>query len=411
METKKIKVLWVGDYNCPTGFAEVSKNILHLMADDDRFDISVLAVNCLTEDVHYPVWFPIYYAKSKYGMDEIAETFDKVQPDILITLNDGYVMPMYHRLLGVRLNKCSWIGYITFDGLPIARWKETLKHMDVVAVPTEWQRQELNKVMPALDVKVLPYGVNTKYYHKLPKQEVDDYKLAMLGEEHKNDFIFGMVGKNFERKRYPELIQAFAIFKYKSKLQFPRNPLLVLFPTHSKGQFNLDNVAKVAGTKPGDVAIINSDSPFGLTDTQMNKIYNMFDINCLISIGEGFGLPTVNAAACGKPTIAMDNSVQGELSTKIPMALVSTDEQSPVWFGMDMEQVRYVPDCKVLAHALRDMYYNMVLAPDAEQSNNEVSNQAIAAVETYFTWDDKAELLSKWIIDEVNRDKRVAVIE
>lgn len=409
MERRKIKVLWVGDYNCPTGFAEVNKNILHRLVPDEDFEFHVLAVNRECMDPVYPIYFPIYECKSKYAMDDIVEVFDKVNPDILFTLNDGYVMPIYQKLLGERLNTCSWIGYITFDGLPIALWRESLNHMDAVVFPTEWQRQEINKIMPSLKCEVISYGVNNKVFKPVENDVIKNYKKAMLGDKNEDAFVFSMIAKNFERKRYPELIQAFTIFKYKSGIKFTRNPMLVLYPTGDRGSFSLEHMAKVAGIKDNDMAIMHCNSKFGLPDSEMNLLYNMMDVNCLISIGEGYGLPTINAAACGKPTIAMENSVQPELSKIFPMVLVPTEGQAPTWFGLDMEQIRYTPDVKVLAHALADTYYNCVLAPDADEYNKSIYDMATNAAKS-LDWDDIAKQFSVLLKRNIDKNKKVQVV-
>jgi len=410
MGTKRIKVLWVGDYNCPTGFAEVNKNILHRLVGGDDFEFHVLAVNRECPDPVYPIYFPIYECKTTYALGEIAEVFDKVKPDILFTLNDGHVMPLYQKILGARLDTCSWIGYITFDGTPIARWRDALNHMDAVIFPTEWQKQEINKIMPSLKCKVISYGVNTKIFKPVEKDIIKHYKKYMLGDQNEDAFIFGMVAKNFERKRYPELIQAFTIFKYKSGIKFTREPILVLCPTHARGQFNLENMAKIAGAKDNDIVIIQTNSAFGLPDEEMNLIYNMMDVNCLISIGEGYGLPTINAAACGKPTIAMDNSVQHELSKTFPMVLVPTDGQPPTWFGMDMEQIRFTPNCKVLAQALADTYYNCVMEQDADEYNKGIYDMAFNAAKA-LDWDNIAPQFADVIKECVGKNKKVQVVE
>ncbi len=402
---RKTKVLYVGDYNRPTGFGEVSKNLLHRWMNDDEFEFTVLACNYNGQSPVYPAHFPVYACHSDYALNEIAHVFDIVQPDILITLNDGYVMPSYVRQLGARLNNCWWIGYVVFDGTPIARWREALKHIDLVVFPTEWQAQEMAKVMPDFKCAVVSHGVNLDVYKPVEKTGIKQYKMAALGEKNADAFIFGMIAKNFERKRYPELIQAFAIFKYKSGIEFKRNPMLMLYQTTERGEFNLENLAKIAGCKDGDVAIITAPDNQGLTDNEMNLLYNSFDVNCLISIGEGFGLPTINAAACGKLTMAMNNSVQPSLAKYFPMYLVPCDNQSPVWFGKDMEQIRFIPDCKKLAQAMCEVYVKMNEPGFAEQ----IAKEAMTSAKE-FTWDIMADDFMSLVKPYVGQSKKAQVI-
>jgi len=50
-----------------------------------------------------------------------------------------------------------------------------------------------------------------------------------------------------------------------------------------------------------------------LTDELLVESYNSFDVLLSASMSEGFGLPTLEAMACGVPSIMPDNSANTEL--------------------------------------------------------------------------------------------------
>lgn len=399
----KKKILFVGEYNYPSGFGEVSKNLLHRL-DLEKYDITVLALNYNGHEPVFPALFPVYGTHSPYGINEIAKVFDQVKPDILWTLNDGYVMPNYVQTLGrERLNSCHWCSYIVFDGLPInMKWAEMTKHMDTVIFPTPWQRDEMKKVLPN-DYKIIWHGTSDKYF-PLPEEEVRQYKKEMFGEEHQDDFIFGMVARNFQRKRFPELIQAFGKFKNSMGIKFEKNPMLVLYTSDdARGEIRLNNVSVLGGCKAGDVAVVIPPTAKGMSDEDMNKLYNCFDVNCLISIGEGYGLPTNNAASCGKLTMAMDNSVQPTLAKIFPMVIVPNAMQ-PTFFPHDMEQNRYLPNIDVLAKHLELAYIKMQDKAFADK----VKTQALETAKE-LSWDN---IVKEWeeLFDSINGNKKMTVI-
>ena len=51
----------------------------------------------------------------------------------------------------------------------------------------------------------------------------------------------------------------------------------------------------------------------GYPDTAMCTLYNCFDVHLLVSMGEGFGMPQLEAQACGVPVICGDWTTMPEL--------------------------------------------------------------------------------------------------
>jgi glycosyltransferase involved in cell wall biosynthesis len=51
----------------------------------------------------------------------------------------------------------------------------------------------------------------------------------------------------------------------------------------------------------------------GYPDHYMNAMYNALDVHALASMGEGFGIPIVEAQACGCPVIVGDWTANSEL--------------------------------------------------------------------------------------------------
>jgi glycosyltransferase involved in cell wall biosynthesis len=343
----------VSDYNTPTGYGEVSENILHRF-DPDKYDIQVLACNYNGIAPIHPSRFPVWGCHSAYAVNEIQTVFDEVKPDILFTLNDGYVMPTYYNLLGKRLDKCKWVGYVVFDGTPLDHWPAVLKYIDAVLVPNQWEKDMLLQI--GINTTVISHGVDCDVFKPIKEEERAAYKKKLLGIDNADRFVFGMVSKNFSRKRFSELIHAFKIFKYEMGLKFDKEPILVLYPSGKDPlQIDLPVVCSRVGLKKLDTAIIKPPDGRGLTRDEMNQIYNMFDVNCLVSVGEGYGLSIINSCACGKPTVAINNTVMPYHAKEIPMYLADPLKQ-PTFFDRNNNLVCYLPDVVKLAETLKKAY-------------------------------------------------------
>ncbi|HNU60647.1 MAG TPA: hypothetical protein PKL04_00445 [Methanofastidiosum sp.] len=344
--------MWVSDYNTPTGYGEVSENILHRL-DPDKYDIQVLACNYNGIMPIHPSRFPVWGCHSAYAVNEIATVFDEVKPDILFTLNDGYVMPMYYNLLGKRLDTCKWVSYVVFDGIPLDGWPPALKFIDAILVPNQWEKDMLGKI--GVNSTVISHGVDTDIFKPLSDEEKTKYKKGLLGEQCADKFVFGMVAKNFTRKRFAELIHAFKVFKYNKNITFEKDPMLVLYATSTDPLcLDLSKVCAMLGLQTLDVAAIKPPAE-GLSKEEMNKLYNIFDVNCLISVGEGYGLPVINAAACGKATVAIDNTVMPYHANDFPMYLSGTIKQ-PTFFDRNNNIICFLPDVEMLAETLKKAY-------------------------------------------------------
>jgi glycosyltransferase involved in cell wall biosynthesis len=131
-------------------------------------------------------------------------------------------------------------------------------------------------------------------------------------------FVVGMVADNGfpispTRKSFPEMFQAFAIFH-------DRHPDSVLY-LHTdvlglNGGLNLVALADTFGVPQEAIRAVDQEkyATFCELDTQhMAYTYSAFDVLAMPSHGEGFGIPLIEAQACGTPVITCDWTAMAEL--------------------------------------------------------------------------------------------------
>lgn len=131
----------------------------------------------------------------------------------------------------------------------------------------------------------------------------------------KDAFIVGMVAANKgnpSRKCFSEAFQAFKAFH-------DRHPEALLY-LHTEGTGRLDGVnlpelMRAVGMDPESALFCDQyrvmHYPF--SHETMAAVYSSLDVLLMPSVGEGFGLPAIEAQACGTPVIASDFSAQPEL--------------------------------------------------------------------------------------------------
>jgi len=127
--------------------------------------------------------------------------------------------------------------------------------------------------------------------------------------------VVGMVAANkgsaVPRKSFPQVFQAFAGFH-------KRHPEAILYLHCEKlGHYdgiNLEALAIASGVPLEALRFTDQvEMQVGIADESLAYLYSLMDVLCASSMGEGFGIPIVEAQACGVPVIVSDWTSMPEL--------------------------------------------------------------------------------------------------
>ena len=279
----------------------------------------------------YPNRMPwkVYATRNQYyGSDVLDDVVKQSRPDILISIGDCWMISHVADPSRCRTRRTfKWMNYCPIDGATYGEklpptWIPTFRDMDVKVAYTEYAKKIILNTMPELskEILVIPHGVDLKTFHPLPKEETDKRrkhlgvdKMGPNGEV-KRSIMYLVVARNQPRKNIPEIAKAWAEFTKNGT-----HPKGLLWPhmmfNDSMGN-NLDEVFDVVEIRKQlgyFEKVAHADSSLKLMEeADLNRLYNMCDVFLLMS-GEGFGLPTVEAMACGKPVILLDHSANTEL--------------------------------------------------------------------------------------------------
>ena len=275
----------------------------------------------------------------------------------LITLLDAWVFNNPAFWSGLQANNIFWIPWFPVDCEPLPDGVR-------VAVERAYRRLVYSKhgeqmVREAgLDCTYIPHGIDTKSLQ--PKDKAESRKI--LRENARTDlpddaFVVGMVAANKgsmpSRKAFVPQILAFAEFKKRHK-----DAILYLHTTTGEGgEFagvDLPDIISAAGLSIGyDVIFADRYCLFmGYPAALMANVYSAMDVHMLVSMGEGFGIPLVEAQSCGVPVITGDWTACSELM--FSGSLIPKREADQ--FRNPVGAWQYVPRVGAIVDALEEAY-------------------------------------------------------
>lgn len=382
-----------------SGFGNYTKNILQRLYDTNKYEIAELS--CYRDTsipktepwTIYPVAVkpsdPLYKEYTSNDANQFGQwMFEWVllhfRPHIVFDIRDFWNFT-YQETSPLR-QFYHWLIAPTYDSAPPRI--ETLNsfiNADTLCFHTEWAKHHL----------INTYSYKHNNLGPIVNDAIDHNIFQPIGHSkkfHKNKFdipqdslIIGSVMRNQKRKLIPDLMEVF------SKLQKNnpnKNIILYLHTSFPDGMgwdipsllLEYDIAHKVlltyVCTQCGSVfpsvfkgtkticKHCNQDSAViagvknSISEHSLNQIYNLFDIYVQYAICEGFGIPPIEAAACGIPVITIDHEAMGEVGRNINAELIPVVR---IFREQESNAQRCYPDNNAL-YSILQKYINLSLA-------------------------------------------------
>lgn len=162
-----------------------------------------------------------------------------------------------------------------------------------------------------LDPLYVPHGIDTDTF--APRHDRAEARARMGVSD--DVFVVGMVaankGRGPSRKSFPEVMQAFAML-----LREDPGAILYLHTemTGREAGVPMGRLLKQCGIPTENVRWTDQLSyELGVTPDGVSQMMGAFDVLANPAYGEGFGIPIVEAQACGTPVIVTDGTAMREL--------------------------------------------------------------------------------------------------
>lgn len=283
-----------------------------------------------------------------YGQDIMAAHASNFRADILMSLMDAWVVQT--ELL--QSYKDKWFPWfpIDHDVLPKAIYN-AVKHSPKPITMSLFGLRATNEA--GLEAYYVPHGVETDVFKPIDRNEAREKMLLP-----KDVFIVGMVAANKgspPRKAFFQNIAGFAELHKKHA-----DTVMYIHNIHGGAggyeTVNLVEYCEYLGLEVGRDVIFADQYLYmlGYPDDKMNMLFNAMDVHLLVSMGEGFGIPILEAQSAGTPVIVGDWTAMSELC----MSGWMVDKSEAELFYTPLGANQYLPHPSAIADRLVQAYHS-----------------------------------------------------
>jgi glycosyltransferase involved in cell wall biosynthesis len=356
MKNRK-KVLFISEAAyLNTGYAKYSKEVISRIHDSKKYDIAEFSIYGSADDPRRSSipWKNYPNAPDMNDKEQVqaynsnpsnqfgAWRFDRVcldfEPDIVLTIRDFWMDYFVYHSSFRRIFSWAWMP--TVDASPQNQeWIDMFSNADYILTYSDWAKKIIEQ-QGGKNINTIGTASPSasSCFTPMNKDEIRS-KLNLRSDVN----IVGTVMRNQRRKLFPALIESFG--KY-LRLSGDTNTFLYLHTSFPDSGWNLADLihnnnissrvlltyvcekcnhvevsffrdAKKVCSSCKEYSSTPSNVSNGVSDEVLAEIYNVFDIYVQCANSEGFGLPQVEAAACGIPIVCTNYSAMEDIVNKL----------------------------------------------------------------------------------------------
>jgi len=312
--------------------------------------------------------------------------------DILIGLWDLFALG-FMKGIGT-----PFVDYVPVDGPMTQKWFNYTEGAQKIVAYSRFGFDELSKFAAPSRLGYVPHGVDCRAFRPLgrDKKELREMISAKANKPVPKDaFLFINTAANYgARKHLPLMLRTFASFvrKHPSHLYLHTNVHI-----DAPNGYDLPTLINSLGISE-NVSYPTYDPIIEpVEDEEFAQLYNAGDAYITDSVGEGFGMPVLEAMACGIPAIAPNNTSMPELVGDHGWLVDNVPEDVYMDYPIYVPtlQANPVPDQRRMYAAMQEAMENILLREEYGRKSREFAL-------TY----DWGKTMPKWfsMLDDVAED-------
>lgn len=361
---------------CASGYGIQGRSLLPRMKQLDVVDdIAIFAWFGLQGGGTFANGFPVYPAGlDPYGNDMYGAHCAHFKADILVTLIDAWVIKPN---VAEDIKPALWMPWLPIDHDPAP--EIVLKSIEKAYLPLSYAKFGRDKLEDAGVPNVyIPHGVETGIFRVLPDEKVADFRKTVCEGAA---WLGVMISANKgwpSRKGFEETLLAF-----KAALpELPQPAMLYIHADYTKSLQGGDLAGLVRALGLQDHVRFPNRYKLWIGEydqAYLAMMYNAADMYLGPSKAEGFGIPIIEAQACGTPVVVTNFSSMPELVRWG----VAVEPAHLTWTYQDSWQAQ--PDVPGIAEAMLEL-----TAERQDLQNGRLRQKRMdtsAAIHQEFDWD------------------------
>lgn len=253
------------------------------------------------------------YPINGYGSQEIIRQLIELEnPDAIMFFTDPRYWVWLFQMEGEIRRKIPMIYLNIWDDLPAPLYNKSYYDSCDTLMAISKQTLNINRMVLGESaknkiLKYIPHGINEKAF--FPINEFMEEENRLLQEKKKEifgdfdpEFVVFYNARNIRRKCTSDLIVAYSVFCDSIGKEKASKCALLLHTQIADDNGTDLKVVSELFCDPEYQKVYFSDARLG-TD-QINRLYNMSDVTCLISSNEGWGLSLTESMMAGRMIIA-----------------------------------------------------------------------------------------------------------
>jgi len=307
-----MKIMWhsvPSDY--PTGYG-VQTGLFTKQLKKAGFEVTISSVvACMNHEDKNGTLVLSPSARMSYGNDMIEDHVQRYSPDVVLSMSDTFVYDLK------KFAKVPWLAWQVIDSEPLLPQLYAPCKTAKANIAMSRFGQRVMKVA-GFESSYVPLAYSKEDFFKTNRAKERKWVKDTYGVDFGDKFVVMMNAANMSKPSRKNFGAAFKAFK-RFRAAYCKDAIMYCHSEVTGALFNgerMPDILTMHGLTENEVFFPHPweyNTGFLKAD-YLRTMYNAANVLLCTSRGEGFGVPLIEAQACGTPVITVDFSSMPELT-------------------------------------------------------------------------------------------------